>query len=42
MQDDGIKADAVKEGEVGGKLLDLVEDCAADFDDGELCGMGGV
>ena len=42
MQDDGIKADAVKEAEVDGQFLDIVEYRTSDFDDGKLGGMGGV
>ena len=42
VEDDGIEADAVEEAEVDCELVDVVEDGAADLDDGEFCGVGGI
>ena len=42
MEDDGVKADAVEEAEVESKLVYLVEAGAADLDDCEFCGVGGI
>ena len=42
MENDRVKADTVEEAEVDGELFDVVEDRAADLDDGEFCGVGGV
>ena len=42
MENDRVKADTVEEAEVDGELFDLVKNCAADFDDGKLGGVGGI
>ncbi len=42
MENNGVEADTVEEAEVEGELVYLVKDGAADLDDGELCGVGGI
>lgn len=39
MEDDRVKTDAVEEAQAVGELVDLVEDGAANLDDGELGGV---
>ncbi len=42
MEDDRVEANTVEEAEVEGELVYLVKNGAADLDDGELCGVGGI
>ncbi len=42
MEDDGVEANAIEEGQVRRELLDLVEDGTSDLDDSELCGVRAI
>ena len=42
VENDGVESNTVQEAEADGQFLQLVEDGTSNFDDGELCGFGGI
>lgn len=42
MDNDRVESDTVEEAQAESKLVKVVEDSTANFDDSKLCGLGGV
>ena len=42
MEDDGVETHTVEEAKAESKLLEVIEDCTADFYDSKFCGLGWV
>jgi len=42
VENDGVESNTVQETNTDGQLIQLVQDCAPNFDDGEFCRLRGI
>lgn len=42
MKDNGVETEAIEEAKAESKFLDVIKDCASNFDDSKFCRLGWV